>query len=313
MGSVLQAQVSPNIGPSATPSFAFGSNVTSGSLLVARLSSNSAFNVNTITDTLGTIYTLVITYTAQGDTISVHVGIAPKGGANTVQWNLSASVNSRPAIIEAPGFTTTLDGAAQGYNGAATQSPATGPFTTTKPGDLVLTTITCGSININPAAPWVTVVNGTTGISYQIPGASGTFTTSWHTGSTAAYAAIMMAFTPTPPAPSTVTPTVGDNAFTLLAKSNRPLGGSGVTTSDNELTLLAKQLRLLGASAAQANTNWFVLLARINQQLGGTGTTPSDNIFTLLAKQNRLLGGSGASASDTCFTLLAKNSKLLHH
>jgi hypothetical protein len=296
------------------PTISYPNAVALGNLLVLNFDWwNNLGGVASVTDNLGNNWIQVAYQSPAGTnrTEYTYATVVTRAGPCTITVMTDASRAYTWSIFEVKGALTTLDGAPV-YTSATTGTTAvsTGVLTTAKPYSLVFAFTRSGAISVSPASPWNAQSTGGHGSAYQVAATPGSFSANWTSSLSSTYATTILAFQAGIP-PSAVTTGVGDTFFTLLAKGNKALGGTGTTPSDNEFTLLAKQFRLLGGSGAQANTSVFILLARINKQLGGTGTTPSDNIFTLLAKQNRLLGGSGATASDTVFTLLAKNSKLL--
>lgn len=313
MPAIVQAPPPSGI-TTQNPTIPYPNPVALNDLLVLNFDwGNTNGGVSSVIDNLGNNWLQVAYQQPAGTNRSEYTfaAIVTKPGSCTITVSTDASRAYTWSIFEVSGALITLDGVPV-YTSTTTNTTAvsTGVLTTAKANSIVFAFTRSGAISVSPASPWSAQSSGGHGSAYQVGTTPGPFSANWTTINST-YATTILAFQAG--TPSMVTTGVGDTFFTLLAKGNKALGGSGTTPSDNEFSLLAKQFRLLGGSGVQANGSVFTILARINKQLGGSGTTPSDNIFTLLAKQNRLLGGAGAVASDTVFTLLAKNAKLLHH
>lgn len=294
-----------------TVTYTFPLPVGAGNLLVLQIGwAVTAGTISQITDSLGSLWQQVDSYASGSRALYTFAARAAKSGICTITIPTDASRNYFTMPYEVNGALTTLDGTPLHTYAASGTVATTGSLHTSLANSIIFVLVkpSAGSLT-PPGAPWVSQNINAFGTSYQVAASPGNYSAAW-TVPAGIWATSILAFAAG--GASLLSTTPSDNAFTLVAKGNKLLGGTGTTPSDNQFTLLAKQFRLLGGAGAQANSNIFVLLARINKLLGGT-TTPSDNIFTLLAKQNRLLGGAGAVASDTVFTLLSKNSKLLHH
>lgn len=294
-----------------TVTYTFPLPVGAGNLLMLQISwAQTLGTISQITDSLGSVWQQVDSYTANSRALYTFAAKAAKSGTCTITIPTDTSRTYTTMPYEVNGALTTLDGTPAHTTATSGTVATTGSLHTSLANSIIFVLVrsAAGTPTV-PGAPWVSQSINAFGTSYQVAASPGNYSATW-TVPAGIWATSILAFAAG--GPSLLSTTPSDNASTLLAKGNKLLGGTGTTPSDNEFTLLAKQFRLLGGAGAQANGSVFIILARINKLLGGT-TTPSDNIFTLLAKQNRLLGGSGAVASDTVFTLLAKNSKLLHH
>lgn len=119
-------------------SLAFTSGVTSGNLMIVAYKSEGTITGVTISDTVGTPYTLVGQISGQANNMNVYAGIAPAGGANTVTIGSAPGTYDRLAIMEVVGATATVDTTATAYNGT---TPASLSITTTYTTDFIFAAI----------------------------------------------------------------------------------------------------------------------------------------------------------------------------
>jgi hypothetical protein len=178
---------SANAGQSATVSTT--SAVTEGNLLIVAAGANNSPSTTTVSDTLGTSYTLLSFYNVH--TMSTHIwaGVAPSSGANTVTITGSGDGHMVTSILEFSGCTIDLDGAVQteGSSGSPTTSQS---ITTTVTSDLLIATYADpgGNNTGSMGTGWTTVFfNGDGdwwdfGLAYQIAPTIGTYSGAWTLG-----------------------------------------------------------------------------------------------------------------------------------
>ena len=161
-------------------SIAFGSNVTSGNLLVVTIQSEGSIASPALTDTRGTVWSLVQADSSQSVHMAVYYGFATSTGANTVSGSWGSSY-ARIAVSEFSGVASaSLD--AHGIAGN-TATPSVG-LITTQATDLLY--CACGgyaSSNTFTAGTGFTIpTNGQSNgsdanaVEYQIAGAAGSYT-----------------------------------------------------------------------------------------------------------------------------------------
>jgi hypothetical protein len=185
-GTVLFGSGPPSSGPEVVQSTSAGGYslpfalpVTSGNLLLVAYKSESAITGVTISDTLGTPYTLVASISGQPNNMNIYAGIAPASGANTVTIGGAPNNFDRLALMEAFGVGATVDATANSYNGS---SPYSLPITTTNATDFIFAAV-AGYHNVNVftfSAPFTlnSQSNGAdaNAIGHYITSAAGTFT-----------------------------------------------------------------------------------------------------------------------------------------
>lgn len=102
---------------STTDSVAFAGPVKSGNVLILLFKSESTVTGGTVSDTLGTVYTLAASLTGNPNNLAVYVGTATASGANTITVSGMGGSFDDCICIEAYGITKTVDTSATLYNG----------------------------------------------------------------------------------------------------------------------------------------------------------------------------------------------------
>ncbi len=120
----------------AGDSLAFTNPVTSGNLLVVAFKTEGSPASITVTDTLGTAYTLAASVTGESNNLVVYTGTVPASGTNTVTIGSAPASYDRLAIMEVAGVGA-IDATATLYNSAGT-NPESLSVTTTVPNDFLL-------------------------------------------------------------------------------------------------------------------------------------------------------------------------------
>jgi hypothetical protein len=132
----VQSNAAVHLYSTSSNSLSFTSAVTAGNLLVVAFARLNSVTVSSVTDTLGTTYSLVGTINGQPNSLAVYAGIAPSSGANTVSVTFAASEDyNTMAVSEFSGAQAVLDGSASTIYGSS--SPVTQSVVTTLPGDLI--------------------------------------------------------------------------------------------------------------------------------------------------------------------------------
>jgi hypothetical protein len=132
---MLQAK---SFSTATVPTLAFNSNVTKGNILVVAFSSISATAPTSITDTVGTVYTIASQSTGSSlNTIWIYTGTAAASGANTVTVNGYSGGTRSVSIAEFSNLSTTLVGTAQVVASATAQSSISVSITSAAPAVLV--------------------------------------------------------------------------------------------------------------------------------------------------------------------------------
>src|SRR5258706_1829582 len=205
-----------------TPSAAYGTNITSGNVLIVFVTwGASSGSVISIADSLGTVYTAAGSAAqSTGNGIQGWIGTAPASGANTVTATLNASLaGSGVRIFEFSGVTLTVDGSSA--NSGTSTSPSSGNFTTTNPGDLLIGSTRGGTIS-SIESGW-TAATGFNGSQYRInPGSVGAFAATWTISVSTAWSAMAFALTPS----ASPIPTVSAQPITNLNANSVTLNGS---------------------------------------------------------------------------------------
>lgn len=125
--------------PGNSPSLAFGSNVTSGNLLIVVYSSQNNTSSSTCSDTVGTTYTKALVYSpAGGEYVIVFAGLAGGSGANTVTIGTPGNSYDAIAVMEVSGAEATVDVDATYNSGSSANPIASLAATTTVAGDFLL-------------------------------------------------------------------------------------------------------------------------------------------------------------------------------
>jgi hypothetical protein len=219
-GSAAPSWVTPSGGGGSTPLFGvgnpFGSNTpvliqhasgsgsisTSGAVVTGNLLIFSAASYGTgtlsISDNLGTSYTLISSLTEGGARISLFAGLAGASGVCTVTI-VGASGPPVAQIAEFVFGTTTLDGTVQTITGSVSPTTALN-LTTASPNDILITVYSdsVGGGGADPNTGWTKLAFSAaggwadSGLAYQI-GAAGAYSSTW-TGASSANAVMLAAF-----------------------------------------------------------------------------------------------------------------------
>lgn len=200
-------------------SVAFSSNVTSGNLLIVAFKTEGNITACTVSDTLGTSYTLAEMISGQSNNMAVYYGTAPSSGANTVTIGSAPNNFDQIAIMEANGASASVDASTSAYNGS---SPNTLSITTTQ-NDLIVGVIggfhNSNTFSFGGGFSFDSQSNGSDAIAIgNIYGASSTYTLSvtFTSGGADNSPIILVAFPSTLPPPSLHVSKA--NAYTVLSK-----------------------------------------------------------------------------------------------
>jgi hypothetical protein len=137
---------------------AFGSNVVKGNTLIVTCGVGNVTQP-TVTDSLGTAYSIVVNKASAAHNISIFAGIAPSSGANTVTvTNGGANASIAMEIYEYSGLFQVLNAICDGANSqnATSTTPASAQVTPLCPNSIAI-----GCVGIGTAAQTFTVTNGT--------------------------------------------------------------------------------------------------------------------------------------------------------
>lgn len=119
--------------PGVSASVSFSSNVTSGNLIVVQLSQTLGSNGATVSDTRGTSFTQLDTYTGSNLQSETWVGILTSSGADTI--SVSGASNYDLDALEVLNGSTSVD--VSSIQSGSSNSPSAG-LTTTLPNDFVI-------------------------------------------------------------------------------------------------------------------------------------------------------------------------------
>lgn len=167
--------------------------VTAGNLLVVAVSAYTSSQA-TITDNLGTAYTMVYFGGGSSNALTTFVGIAGGTGVCTVTTGTNTSPNQAIGIAEFSQATTSLDGTVQSATGNSATT-TTLSVTTAVANDLLIFVYADGYGNNtgNPSTGWTKLFFNQghnwvdLGLAYQIASSTGTYTGSWTEGAAAFY------------------------------------------------------------------------------------------------------------------------------
>jgi len=126
-------------------SLAFASGVTSGNLLLVAYKSEGTITSVTISDTVGTSYSLVAQISGEANNMNIYAGIAGGSGSNTVTIGGAPNNFDRLGLMEVVNATATADVTANTYSGT---SPTSLPITTTYATDFIFAA-NAGYHNVN--------------------------------------------------------------------------------------------------------------------------------------------------------------------
>jgi hypothetical protein len=248
---------------STIASLAFPHAVTSGDLLlVSMYTFSGSVNAATVTDTVGTTYTLAKDQTGSNN-IAVYKGLAAGSGANTVAVSGTSGSFNGMCINEIYGVTGTIDATAATYSGS---NPATLSLTTAANNEYIFAAM-AGFHNTNAFSPgtgydFIGAVNGNDGM-----GAEGKLI------ATAGANTVTMSITNN---------SVGDNPFVAIAFTT-----SNVTPPTSPINIVQSATCEVTTSAAlscvfpSSVTAGHTIIA-YGLCTGGAGTclTPTDSLGT---------------------------------
>lgn len=120
-------------------SISFGSNVTSGNLLLVAYKSEGTITGVTVSDTLGTSYSLIGQVSGEANNMNVYAGVAPASGANRVTIGSPAANYDRMGIAEVAQAGATVDGSA--VTSYENGTPWSLDITTTNPVDFIFAAV----------------------------------------------------------------------------------------------------------------------------------------------------------------------------
>lgn len=178
--AIAQAQVpaTKDTASSASDTLAYGSNVTSGSLLVlsARVGGNPTGRTTTVSDSLGQTWSLAqkLEDSVAGESTYIYYFMNSAAGANTVTLAISTTATSmRWAVHEYSGAATTNVVDKISTNTGTTDNPAGTAVTTTADGEMIFGAVTNNAVTTYTAGTGYTLAT-------QVPAAPNTRHASEH-------------------------------------------------------------------------------------------------------------------------------------
>lgn len=160
-------------------SLAFTNSVVSGNVLAVAFKTEGDPTGITVTDTVGTSYTLAASITGHANNLVVYTGTAAASGANTVTIGSAPNNFDQLAVMEISGLSGAVDVTASSYNGT---NPANLSITTTVAYDLLLFVVggfhSANTFAFGGGFTLDAQSNGSDAIAigHQVVGAAGTYT-----------------------------------------------------------------------------------------------------------------------------------------
>jgi hypothetical protein len=103
-------------------SLRFTNAVSAGNLLLVAYKSEGNITGVTVSDTVGTTYTLIASISGEPNNLNIYAGLAATSGVNTVTIGSPANNYDRLGVMEVAGLTTSIDTVAQTYSGTTSTS-----------------------------------------------------------------------------------------------------------------------------------------------------------------------------------------------